>query len=163
MGTKGIEIIELDTKELVEVLNKALADEWLAYYQYWAGSKVLVGPMKGDVEAELIEHANDELRHADLLAERIDQLGGMPILDPKEWFELSGCGYEAPLDPKVKKVIEQNIKAEQCAIDVYNRIMKMTREKDPVTYQIAFEIIKDEIEHEQDLEDLKEDLDNKNW
>ena len=78
MGTKGRSIVGLDVEELLKVLNKALADEWLAYYQYWIGSKVLVGPMKGEVETELIEHATDELRHADMLVQRIIQLGGTP-------------------------------------------------------------------------------------
>ena len=34
MGTKGREIVGSRADELVELLNKALADEWLAYYQY---------------------------------------------------------------------------------------------------------------------------------
>jgi len=35
MGTVGIKIVGMDVKELIKRLNKALADEWLAYYQYW--------------------------------------------------------------------------------------------------------------------------------
>ena len=89
MGTRGLALVKLDVKELIGLLNKALADEWLAYYQYWIGSKVVKGPMKGEVIAELVEHATDELRHADMLVERILQLGGEPILDPKEWQEKS--------------------------------------------------------------------------
>ena len=38
MGTKGREIVGVDIAELLQLLNKALADEWLAYYQYWVGS-----------------------------------------------------------------------------------------------------------------------------
>lgn len=158
MGTKGREIIGLDADELVETLNKALADEWLAYYQYWVGSKIVTGPMRGQVEAELVEHANDELRHADMLAERIDQLDGTPILDPTEWKKLTNCGYEVPSDPYVLKILEQNIDGEQCAIEVYHKLMNMTQHKDPITYQMAYEILKDEVEHEHDLEDIKEDL-----
>jgi bacterioferritin len=139
-------------------LNKALADEWLAYYQYWVGSKVIAGPMKGEVETELIEHANDELRHADMLAERIIQLDGTPVLNPKEWYEKTNCGYAPPKDPYVMEIINQNIDAERCAIDVYNDMMKITRETDPITYQMAYEILKDELDHEQDLEDLKDDI-----
>jgi bacterioferritin len=155
MGTKGREIVGLDVDELINVLNKALADEWLAYYQYWIGSKVLVGPMKGEVEAELIEHAADELRHADMLVQRIIQLGGTPILTPSDWMEWTNCGYEVPSDPHVRKVIEQNIKGEQCAIGVYHGLMKMTQMKDPITYQIAFEILRGEVEHEEDLDNIK--------
>lgn len=34
MGTKGREIVDMDVKELIGVLNKAFSDEWLAYFQY---------------------------------------------------------------------------------------------------------------------------------
>ena len=53
MGTKGRAIVGMDVDNLVELLNKALADEWLAYYQYWVGAKVAKGPMRGAVTAEL--------------------------------------------------------------------------------------------------------------
>ena len=79
MGTKGRSFLGDKADHIVELLNKALADEWLAYYQYWIGSKVVVGPMKGEVTTELIEHAADELRHADMLVLRITQLGGPPL------------------------------------------------------------------------------------
>ena len=49
MGTKGISIVGMDVDVLIEKLNKALADEWLAYYQYWIGAKVAAGPMRGAV------------------------------------------------------------------------------------------------------------------
>ena len=62
-------------------------------------------------------------------------------------------------DPYVKRLLEQNIKGEQCAIGVYQRLIEMTREKDPVTYNMALQILQDEVEHEEDLESLAEDLD----
>ena len=70
MGTKGREIIGIDVDKLVEELNKALADEWLAYYQYWIGAKVAVGQMRNAVVAELEEHASEELEHAGMLVEK---------------------------------------------------------------------------------------------
>jgi len=162
MGTRGRELLGDKADHILELLNKALADEWLAYYQYWIGAKVVVGPMKGEVEGELIEHANDELRHADMLVERILQLGGTPIIDPKEWYKKTNCGYDAPADPNVYKILDQNIKGEQCAIDVYSKLLKETVQIDPVTYQIAVEILRDEEEHEEDLEGIVEDLENLN-
>ncbi|NLA21799.1 MAG: ferritin, partial [Candidatus Marinimicrobia bacterium] len=45
MGTKAIEILNLDANHLIDLLNRAYADEWLAYYQYWVGAKVVKGPM----------------------------------------------------------------------------------------------------------------------
>ncbi|MGM0440368.1 MAG: ferritin-like domain-containing protein [Chlamydiota bacterium] len=160
MGTKAIEILGIDPEELIELLNKALADEWLAYYQYWIGSKVIIGPMRDAVIAELNEHAADELRHADMLAERILQLGGTPILEPKKWYEMCNCEYAAPHDPAVKKILAQNIEAEQCAIVTYDKVLKMVDGKDPVTYEIILEILRDEIDHEDDLQTMEEDLQN---
>ncbi|WP_340817739.1 ferritin-like domain-containing protein [Methanolobus sp. WCC4] len=158
MGTKGVEILGLDVNELIDLLNKALADEWLAYYQYWVGAKVVKGPMREAAVAELIEHANDELRHADMVANRILQLGGTPVLSPQEWYDVTNCGYEAPDDPFVKKILEQNIKGEQCAIQVYNNILEKVKDKDPVTYEIVLQILTDEIEHEDDLQAVMEDI-----
>jgi bacterioferritin len=158
MGTKGVEILGLDVDELIELLNKALADEWLAYYQYWIGAKVIKGPMREAATAELIEHANDELRHADMVSNRIVQLGGTPVLSPEEWYEITNCGYEAPEDAFVKKILEQNIKGEQCAIQVYSNILEKVKDKDPVTYEIVLQILTDEIEHEDDLQAVMEDI-----
>jgi len=159
MGIKGREIVGMDVDKLIELLNKAFADEWLAYYQYWVGAKVVKGPMKEAVIAELTEHAADELRHAELLTTRIIQLGGIPIIKPENWYKMSNCGYDAPDDPSVRAILEQNIKGEQCAIDAYNRLLEATRDKDAVTYNIVLQILQDEVEHEEDLQALLEDMD----
>ncbi len=158
MGTRGIEMVDMDVDELIEMLNKALADEWLAYYQYWVGARVAVGPMRGVVAGELQEHAEEELEHADMLAERILTLGGTPILTPSEWMEKTNCGYETPKDPNVKTLLRQNIKGEQCAIDVYQKILEKVKGKDEITYRIVLDILEDEVEHEEDLQAIQEDM-----
>jgi bacterioferritin len=161
MGTRGREIIGMDVGQLIELLNKAFADEWLAYYQYWIGSKVVKGPMRGAVVKELEEHAGDELEHAGMLTERIIQLGGTPVLKPQDWYVMTDCGYDPPVDPSVRAVLEQNIKGEQCAIDVYRGLLETTRDKDPITYNMAVKILEDEVEHEEDLQALLEDMEMK--
>jgi bacterioferritin len=158
MGTKGREIVGEHIGRVLELLNKAFADEWLAYYQYWIGAKVVQGPMKDAVIAELLQHAADELRHADMVCQRIIQLGGTPLVSPKQWFEQTNCGYEAPEDPFVRMILEQNISGEQCAITTYNSIIQEIGLKDPVTYNLAVQILQDEVTHEEDLQALLEDL-----
>lgn len=158
MGTRGIEIVDMDVKKLIAVLNKAFSDEWLAYYQYWIGAKVVKGPMKEAVIAELTQHAADELRHADMLSQRIIQLGGTPITKPADWYKHTNCGYDAPDDPFVKAVLAQNIKGEQCAISTYKKLVNLTMGKDPVTYNVVLQILQDEVEHEEDLQSEMEDL-----
>ncbi|PKL60691.1 MAG: ferritin [Methanomicrobiales archaeon HGW-Methanomicrobiales-4] len=158
MGTKGRMIVNMDVDELIRLLNKALSDEWLAYYQYWIGSKIVKGPTKDAVIAELVQHATEELAHADMIALRILQLGGTPVLEPKEWYTLTNCGYDVPVDPFIKKILEQNIKGEQCAIATYNNLMAIVKDKDPITYNMVLTIISQEVEHEEDLQSLLEDL-----
>jgi bacterioferritin len=136
MGTKGREIVGKHAERVIELLNKAFSDEWLAYYQYWIGAKIVTGPMKDAVIAEL-----------------------MPVTTPKKWLEWSNCGYEDPKDPFVRKILEQNIAGEQCAITVYHALLKEVGGKDPVTYNLATLILQDEVEHEEDLQALQEDLD----
>jgi bacterioferritin len=158
MGTRGREIVGMDVEQVLDMLNRAYASEWLAYYQYWLGARVIKGPMKDAVAAELTLHATEELNHAVLLAGRIIQLGGTPVLDPKDWFHLSPCAYDAPADPFVGRILEQNIAGEQCAISAYQQLMDATKDKDMVTYSLALTILQQEVEHEEDLQSLEEDL-----
>lgn len=161
MGKIGTQIIKVDKDQLLTKLIEAYADEWLAYYQYWVGAKVAVGLMRPEVVAELIEHAADELRHADMLAERIIQLGGEPILEPKDWYKKSGCGYLTPADPDTKVLVEQNIQGERCAIKAYAALLDFVQGKDLVTERMIKEILTDEVEHEDDLEAVMEDMERK--
>ncbi|MEA3418393.1 MAG: ferritin-like domain-containing protein [Campylobacterota bacterium] len=159
MAKRGNSIIkELEISEIISVLNKAYADEWLAYYQYFIEAKVIKGIMKDAAIAELNQHATDELRHANMVADRILQLGGTPLLNPKEWFTHTNCGYEEPKAFDVVKILEDSIKGEQCAISVYSQLADMTRDKDIVTYDIVSEILADEVEHEEDLQALHDDI-----
>lgn len=158
MGNRGREIVGVDADKIITLLNKAFCDEWLAYYQYWMGAKVVKGPMKDAVIAELIQHATDELRHANMVADRITQLGGTPVTKPENWYKMTNCGYEAPEDPYVKVILAQNVKGERCAINVYKHLLEFTQTKDPVTYNMVIQILQDEVMHEEDLQNLQEDI-----
>ena len=158
MGTKAREIVGVNVDELLKMLKRAYADEWLAYYQYWIGSKVAVGRMRGIIAGELDEHANEEWKHAGMLTNRIIILGGTPLISPQELIKESGCGYEAPSDPDTKKLVEQNIKGEHCAIMTYKKILDFINGKDAVTCKIVLEILEEEITHEQDLEAILADM-----
>jgi bacterioferritin len=158
MGKHGIEILNIDVKELLKMLNAALSEEWLAYYQYWIGSKVMLGPMRGEIVPELLIHANQELNHAVLIVGRIVQLGGDPVLDPADWTKLARCTYDAPVDPYVEVILDQNLKGERCAIQRYKEIADFTTGKDHTTYQMATTILNEETEHEQDIEEWLADL-----
>jgi bacterioferritin len=158
MGKHGIEILNLDKNELLRMLNEALAEEWLAYYQYWIGARLMEGPMRSEIEPELLLHANQELGHAVLVVGRIIQLGGIPLLNPSEWPKFSRCDYEEPSDPYVESILNQNLRGERCAIQRYKEIADFTNGKDHTTHQMAVAILNEETEHEQDIEDWLTDI-----
>jgi bacterioferritin len=158
MGTHGIEIVGVDVKKLSGLLNEALSEEWLAYYQYWIGARVMEGPMRSEIEPELLVHATQELNHAVLVVNRIIQLGGTPVLHPADWFKLSKCDYDTPSDPYVETVLHQNLHGERCAIRRYKDLADFTNGKDHTTHQMVTTILNEELEHEQDIEDWIADL-----
>lgn len=158
MGKLGREIVGQDVDHIIKLLNQAYASEWLAYYQYWLGAKLIKGPMKDAVASELTIHATEELAHAVLVADRIIQLGGTPVLSPNEWEKESPCKYDAPSDPYVVTLLDQNIDGERCAIATYKALMDATKDKDMITYNMALTILQQEVEHEEDLQALREDL-----
>ncbi len=159
MGKKSIEIIKgIDVKELIKMLNAALSEEWLAYYQYWIGARVVEGKMRSAIEGELLAHANEELGHAEMVAERIIQLDGVPVTNPDAWSKLARCKYAEPTDRKVDAILNDNLLGERCAIQRYQEIADFTFGKDHVTYKMAVKILEDELEHEQEIEDWIHDM-----
>ncbi|KPK83707.1 MAG: ferritin [Bacteroides sp. SM23_62_1] len=159
MGKYGVDILNIDVKKLIQMLNEALSEEWLAYYQYWIGARLMEGPMRSEIEPELLIHADQELNHAVLVVNRIIQLGGTPVLNPSDWPKLSRCDYDPPEDPYVEVILNQNLKGERCAIQRYKEIADFTSGKDHTTHQMATTILNEELEHEQDIEDWLTDID----
>ena len=109
--------------------------------------------------AELLLHATEESAHADLVANRVIQLGGKPLPEPKLWYEWSNCGYGPPTGDYVSVNLDRNIEGEQCAISVYDALLKKVEGKDVVTHNMVRTILEQEVEHEEDLQAPKEDLD----
>lgn len=158
MGKAAIKVSSVDVVRLLKMLNAALSEEWLAYYQYWIGARLMEGPMRSEVEPELLVHANEELGHAELVATRIIQLGGTPVINPSEWTKLARCSYDEPSDPYIETILEQNLNGERCAIQRYEEIADFTAGKDHATHQMAVQILNDELEHEDDIEAWLTDL-----
>ena len=158
MGEMAKKIVKTDLEHLLKVLNEAYAEEWLAYYQYWIAAKVAMGLNRTAVVGEFEEHAAEELKHADWLADRIIQLGGTPILNPDEWDEIAHCKYITPHNFDVVALVRDNLEAERCAIGRYEGICDLTHNSDYETFRLSRKILKEEIEHEQEMEDFMADF-----
>jgi bacterioferritin len=157
MGTKGMQIVEIDCGELIADLNRAYADEWLAAYAYNYMGQVVTGRPAAKYLAELLlDTSKDELEHQQELAKRIVSLGGKPLADMSRLVEASNAGYPIPPDNEkdFEAIVKTVIKAEQEAIDVYNRLARKTHGKDPITFNLVLHILTEEVEHEDEFETL---------
>lgn len=152
--------------ELIDMLQVALAEEFNAWYQYTIVCNFLRGIGRPNVEKFYKEAAKDEFEdHGMFLLERISQLGGYPskLQTPTDWNVIAEHKYITPEftqegDIILAESIDQNIIAEQGAIETYIKIEKFTRGIDHVTNSKIKEILKDEEEHLQTLLDFKKDI-----
>jgi bacterioferritin len=157
MGIKGKEIVRIDLAKLIDDLNRAYADEWLAAYAYNYMGQIVTGhPAAKQLAELLLDTSKDELEHQQELAYRIVSLGGKPILDMSKLVEASNAGY--PLPPANEKdfeaIVKTVIKAEHDAIEVYDKLAQKTHGKDALTYALVTHILAEEVEHEDEFENL---------
>lgn len=156
MGTRGRAIVELNVNELITELRRAYLHELLVFYSLWTTAIVAEGFHGEELTEHFKEDAVEELGHAEKLANRIIELGGDPVVSPKDWEKVAGTGFVAPRNDwgDAEGMVSDQIKAEAEAIDHYNHLAKVTFGKDPVTYHLVTELLKDEVEHEEFLENL---------
>jgi bacterioferritin len=158
MGKQARAITEISLKDLVKDLNKAYADEWLAFYLYWYMAQTVSGRAYEDIKEMLEKLAKDELEHAGELADLITKLGDVPISNPMDLEKSANAPY--PLPPKntadVNRIIRIVSEAEAEAIEVYSKLAKKTFGKEHVIYQVVTHILSEEIDHEETFENLLE-------
>ena len=147
--------------ELTLMLENALAEELIAFYQYTMAWPFIHGKERNKLEQVIKYNAEDELEdHAYWLLERLDQLNKRPttIKNIDELNNFAVHKYIIPVSTDVKSIIEDNIKAEQGAIETYLELEEFTRDKDIVTHTKVEEILSDEREHLHLLEQILRDI-----
>ena len=149
----GVEILKkngLDVGKLIKLLVANASVEFTAYY-YFTNLRMHCTGIDGEGIKGIIEDARlEDLSHFESCIERIFQLGGSLPDDAQAFTKMSGCEF-LQLPPKktdINAILEKCLKAEQGAIVNWNKVCNMTYGKDPVTYDIAKDILMEEIEHE---------------
>ena len=143
---------ELDANQVCDILNQALATEIVCVLRYKRHYYMANGLNKDAVAAEFLEHANDEQRHADSIAERITQLGGSPNFNPEGLASRSHSEYKE--GSSLIDMIKEDLIAERVAIESYNEIVRFLGDKDPTSRRLMESILAVEEEHANDMNDL---------
>ncbi len=79
------------------------------------------------VAEEFAEHAAEEQAHADLIAERIVQLGGEPTI--RQSFSVLRSHTEYKEGTDLIEMIEENLVAERVAIESYGEFVRYPRRR----------------------------------
>ena len=143
---------DLDTGTVVRVLNEALATEIVCTLRYRRHYYCAEGIHSESVKSEFMAHANEELAHADRIAERIVQLGGRPDLAPWTLTQRSHAEYVE--GDGLRSMIEENLVAERIAIESYREMIRFVGEHDSTTRRMLEDILAAEEEHADDMASL---------
>jgi bacterioferritin len=147
---------ESDRKVIVELLNTALATEIVCVLRYKRHYYATHGIRAKFVAAEFLEHADEEQKHADQIAERIVQLGEDPDLNPATLLSRAHSEYDQATS--LRQMLEADLIAERIAIESYREMITFVGQRDPTTRRLLESILAQEEEHAEDLVDLLEDL-----
>ena len=142
----------LDKDEAVKVLNEALATELVCVLRYRFHYFMASGIHKDGAAAEFLEHSNEELRHADMIAERIKQLGGKPEMNPDILTSKSHAEYVE--GTSLEDMLKEDLVAERIAIQSYRELVRFFGTADPTSRRLMEEILAVEEEHADDIADL---------
>lgn len=126
-------------KGVIEVLNKARGMELHAIHQYMNQHYNMDNMDYGELAAKLKLIAIDEMRHAEMFAERVKELGGEPVTEG---------GAKVQKGQKVQEVFSFDAKLEDNTIDVYNQFAAVCRENgDSISMKVFETIINEEQIH----------------
>jgi bacterioferritin len=141
-----------DRQTVLELLNAALATEIVCVLRYKRHYFMAQGPSSKGIAQEFLEHASEEQGHADLIAERITQLGGEPNLSPEGMLSRSHSEYVE--GKTLLDMVKEDLIAERIAVESYGEVIRYLGDKDPTTRRMLEEILAKEEEHAEDLLNL---------
>jgi bacterioferritin len=136
----------------IDLLQTALATEVVCVLRYTMHAVAAVGIDSESVKQEFIEHANDEREHMEKIAERINQLGGTPNLNPEGLHTRSATEYGTA--ELLVDMIKENLVAERIAVEHYRDLIRYFGDKDPTTRIMLEGILAQEEDHANDMHDL---------
>jgi len=150
---------EGDAQQTINILQTVLATEIVCVLRYTANAICAIGLASDSVKDEFEQHAKEEQEHMRLVAERINQLGGTPNMNPEGLAVRSASQYSNP--EGLIEMIRENLIAERIAVEHYRELIRYFADKDPTTRVMLEGILTNEEEHANDMLDLLKAHDGK--
>jgi len=144
-----------DPQSIIRSLNQLRSTEITSYLQYKQHSYMAVSLLSPGLKTEFEAHAEQELAHADRLASRIQQLGGVPIFDLRELAgKAAAVGVHPEQGTTLTEMVTENLLLERRQVATYTALIREIGDKDLVTREILLEILTDTETHASELADF---------
>ena len=148
------EAYQADPQQVITALNQLRATEVTSYLQYKQHAYMAVSLFAPGLKDDFETHATLELQHADLLAQRIQQLGGVPIYSPVDIAaQAASVGVRPEQGPTLREMIVENLMLERQQVAAYTALAREIGERDPTTRRLLLEILAETEGHASELAD----------
>jgi bacterioferritin len=150
-----------DKLRVIQALNGLRSTEIMSYLQYMQHQYMAVSLLSPSLKTEFEAHATQELDHANRLAQRIQQLGGVPIYDPREIAsKAANVGVVVDKGATLGDMVTDDLMLERQQIEVYSALVRELGDQDLVTRQVLLGILAETEQHASELADyLKRSVD----
>ena len=141
-------------KQIVKELSRLRSTEITSYLQYKQHAYMAVSLLAPSLKREFEVHAEQELQHADMLAARIQQLGGVPLYELEDLATRAAqAGVHPEQGPKLTDMVLEDLLVERKQIEAYTALIRELNQKDLVTSQILLSILEQTEKHASELAD----------
>ncbi len=143
-----------DMEHVVRALNSLRSTEIMSYLQYMQHQYMAVSLLSPGMKTEFAAHATQELDHANRLADRVQQLGGVPIYDPKEISsKAANVGVAPEQGSTLAEMVTEDLILERQQIEAYTALIREIGDQDLVTRQVLLSILIETEKHASELAD----------
>ncbi len=142
----------LPLDSVYEVLNAALASEIICVLRYKQHYYMTTSIHQEQLQGLFKEHWLDEEKHLELIADRLQQLGGVPNLNPNGINERAFSSFVT--GHTLADLLREDLLAERVVIKIYSDIIEFFGKADPVSRRMFEQILKDEEDHANEIADL---------
>ncbi|HEY4363023.1 MAG TPA: bacterioferritin [Bryobacteraceae bacterium] len=125
--------------KVIDMLNLVLKEELTAINQYFLHAEMCENWHYNKLGGFIKKQSIDEMKHAELIIERILFLDGIPNLSD---------GLQLTIGKNVKAQLENDLKLEIGAVEMYNKAVELARaESDNASRELFEMLLKDEEQH----------------
>jgi bacterioferritin len=138
---------DISRDDLIKELNVDLTREYSAVIQYRTYASAVTGPYRQELREFFATEINDELGHAQVLADKVAALGGEPAVEaaPVKFTQDTQQTLRNALEDEeltVRRYVERRHQAEECgehglAVDLDDLIADETKHRDELRLMLA--------------------------